>query len=617
MLDPHSRRHLIETLRPPPGYRLDFAIGTTYSLDLIALLTAPLAFTFFDWEADGDHGRPTADPLALLEALRRNADRVAIFCETGRIAVPLDSQLLFTYLEGAVFEAAAPRGGSFHPKLWLLRFVDEHGSPAHRLLCLSRNLTFDRSWDTVLVLDSVQSSSDEPSQDTAPLSAFLGALPGMVVRRSVPELLHQRIALLREELRHVRFELPAGFKQLTFHPLGITGAPMWPFGSGYDRLLVISPFVTAGCLDRLARTAREKQLIARLEELQALDPRALTGYRHVYTLSPSADLEDAAPAATSEQPTEALAGLHAKLYIVDNGDRAHVWTGSANASDAAFTSNVEFLIELVGSRHACGVDAALGEDREVGLRALLEPFVPGGPAPAVDELQQALEDLADQARRQIARVALEAHVITGSVPDHYTIELRLHGAQSIALPANISVRCWPVTLKPGTAQPFATTSPIARFANVSFESLTSFYGFAVTAELKGHTLKCQFVLNLPLLGAPENRRERLLRSLLLNRDQVLRFLLLLLSDDGSEISGLLQATRLLQGHDGAQTASGLFGLPLFEAMVRALDRDPEKLDYIARLVADLRKTPEGQQLLPDTFDAIWEPILAAREGLLA
>ncbi len=37
---------------------------TTFTLDLVALLTAPLAFTMFDWQ-DAD-GRPQADPLALL-----------------------------------------------------------------------------------------------------------------------------------------------------------------------------------------------------------------------------------------------------------------------------------------------------------------------------------------------------------------------------------------------------------------------------------------------------------------------------------------------------------------------------------------------------------------------
>jgi hypothetical protein len=617
MLDPHNRRHLIETLRPPPGYRLDFAIGTTFSLDLLALLVTPLAFTFFDWEADGAQGRPTADPLALLEALRRNADRIAIFCEAGQIAVPPDSQLLFAYLEGAVFEAAAPRGGSFHPKLWLLRFADEHGRTVHRLLCLSRNLTFDRSWDTVLVLDGVPAETDDAGPDTAPLGAFLSSLPDLVVRRKVPELLRQRIAQLQAELRGVRFELPTGFDQLRFHPLGVPGAAGWPFGRNYDRLLVIAPFVTAGCLERLAGMARESQLVSRLDELQKLEPTTLAAYRQVYTLSPAAEPEDAGTEAASEQPSEVLAGLHAKLYVADAGERAHVWTGSANASDAAFANNVECLVELAGPRRLCGVEAVLGEDHEVGLRALLEPFVPAAQAEPVDALQQALEDLADYARRRIASLGLHAHVVGSDAGEHYAIELRLDSAQSLALPSSVSVLCWPVTLKAHIAQPFHMNAPLACFTRLSFEALTSFYAFTVTARAEGREFQRHFVLNLPLVGAPANRRERLLRSLLQNREQVLRFLLLLLSDDGTELSGLLQATALIRGKDGAQTAAGAFGLPLFEAMVRALDRDPDKLDSIARLVADLRTTPEGQQLLPETFDTIWEPILQARKGLLA
>ncbi len=86
MLEPQDRRLFLESLRPPEGYALDRAIGTTYSLDLLALLTAPLAFTIFDWE--DNEGRPRADPLALLEAVRRHADRTAVFCQAGEIKVP-------------------------------------------------------------------------------------------------------------------------------------------------------------------------------------------------------------------------------------------------------------------------------------------------------------------------------------------------------------------------------------------------------------------------------------------------------------------------------------------------------------------------------------------------
>ena len=47
---------------------------------------------------------------------------------------------------------------------------------------------------------------------------------------------------------------------------------------------------------------------------------------------------------------EELTGLHAKLYVADRGWKTHIWTGSANATDAAFKHNVEFLVELRGPR---------------------------------------------------------------------------------------------------------------------------------------------------------------------------------------------------------------------------------------------------------------------------
>ncbi len=56
MLEPHIRRLLLESFRPPVGHQLDWAVGTTYSLDLTAVLAAPVAFAFADFE-DGD-GRP-------------------------------------------------------------------------------------------------------------------------------------------------------------------------------------------------------------------------------------------------------------------------------------------------------------------------------------------------------------------------------------------------------------------------------------------------------------------------------------------------------------------------------------------------------------------------------
>src|SRR5687768_1734163 len=78
MLDPEGRHLLLDALRPPPGHELDLAVGTTYTLDLYALLSAPVAFAMFDREAED--GTPRLDPIAALQALRRYAGRITMFC---------------------------------------------------------------------------------------------------------------------------------------------------------------------------------------------------------------------------------------------------------------------------------------------------------------------------------------------------------------------------------------------------------------------------------------------------------------------------------------------------------------------------------------------------------
>src|SRR5688500_5231181 len=100
MLAPAETRLLSDALRPPRGFELDQLVVTTYSLDLVSLLSIPLAFTSFSLE-DGD-GELLDDPLLLLEGLRRNADRITVFCQAGAVAEPLRRQALFVHLEDCV-----------------------------------------------------------------------------------------------------------------------------------------------------------------------------------------------------------------------------------------------------------------------------------------------------------------------------------------------------------------------------------------------------------------------------------------------------------------------------------------------------------------------------------
>src|ERR1700674_1861457 len=190
LLEPQTRQLLLDALRPPPGAELDRAIGTTYSLDLLSLLAAPLGFALLDREAAD--GRLVADPVALLEAVRRNADRIDVFCQASKIGIPRQHRLIFNYLEDSVHEVFPPNNEAiFHPKVWVIRYRRSDGQMTYRLLCLSRNLTFDRSWDTVLCLDG----DPGPRARVDPrLPKFVERLPTLVCR----EMADGRASAIRE-----------------------------------------------------------------------------------------------------------------------------------------------------------------------------------------------------------------------------------------------------------------------------------------------------------------------------------------------------------------------------------------------------------------------------------
>src|SRR5579864_5214337 len=176
MLEPQSRTLLIDALRPPAGHRLSFVIGTTYSLDLTALLGMLLALG--DADPPDEAGPAELQTLALL---KQTKDRIAIFYQAAQICVPTTPSLLNAFLEACVFACRSSlKKGSFHPKVWILRFEPvPSGTPAfYRLLIATRNLTFDRSWDTLLAMDGFadQSASVELND---PLRRFIGSLPGL------------------------------------------------------------------------------------------------------------------------------------------------------------------------------------------------------------------------------------------------------------------------------------------------------------------------------------------------------------------------------------------------------------------------------------------------------
>lgn len=633
MLHPNDRQLLHKMLRPPVNvddseslFQLDWAIGTTYSLDLITLLSVPLACTLPTVENRA--GKLINDPLALLKSLRECADRICLFCQAGKISVPGRYLPLIQMLEGSIIQAQSPRGGNFHPKVWVLRFTEKENPQRvrYRFLCLTRNLTFDRSWDTLLSLEGDLKDRQTGFSRNRPLVDFVAALPEMALT-PLPKIWIDRWNQTINELRKVNFELPVGFDELFFCPIGIPNFKdkVWPFQleeNRIDRLMIVSPFVDDRFFDELGVDRKRIQLVSRPETLANLNQEELSQHSALWILDEAADPEpeetDQAQD-TIDDPLESdaespLRGLHAKLFVAEQGWNSRIWSGSANATSAAFERNVEFLVELVGKRSFCGIDAILGERSEVssaqsvtGMRDLLIPYVPSSGLAGEDLEKLRFEREVDRLSKLMASRQPVVHCTRSGEAENYALCLTVSRPITENL-EYLELRGWPLSLGERQSQLLNLGSlEWAKFQNVSFEGITPFIAVQVS-DRKQPELSCRFMTLATLKGAPENRRERLLASMLSDRQRVLRYLLLLLlGDDSEELMQLLRSDSEEQLASDSNTRT-LFEGTLLETMLEALAEDPCRIRRVAQVIDELRSSIEGKKVLPDGFEAIWDPI---------
>jgi hypothetical protein len=481
-------------------------------------------------------------------------------------------------------------------------------------LCLSRNLTLANSWDTLLAVDGELQPSGRLEVDPTPLATFTAALPSFA-SREVPEAVTTRLRDISEELRRVAFTPPAGFNSLTFHPIGLGQYPGWPFAPGNGRLLVVSPFLSPGALERLARGRSSATVISTPDALATLSHRP-AGYSTFFTLDDDA-IADLPPSAdeTAVDAEEAvqMCGLHAKTYVIEDGSNAHVWTGSANGTDAAFHQNVEFMVRLTGPKDRFGLNAILTSSKDAlrfvdVLKDATALVAQAGP----DDVQDGLEARIDSVRGWLVDRCLIADIVANE--NTYDVIVHSTANEDASIPPDVTVTCWPVTIGEAHACKVATGEELARFDRISFEGLSAFFAFEVVARTQGSERKVRFVLNVPLRGAPADREERLLRGLISDRARLVRFLTLLLSDEGSLTDGTPDGVPG-PSDNSSSSGAGDAGAPgMFELLVRALDRAPHRLDDVAALIKDLEASGDDP-LFPEQFDAVWQPIWEARRRL--
>lgn len=619
LLAPDHRALYSDSLRPPPGYAFDGGVATTFSLDLNTLLTVPVYLALYSIP---DAREALANPITILEAIERTSQRLTVFTQGGCMHAAEKLPRLCGLLDSMAIQVSAPRGGTFHPKLWLLRFKpqgDGDATPLLRLLVLSRNLTNDRSWDVVLRLEGEPGRRNVAANH--PLAQLVGALPDLAIRPdSVSPSVKALTRELSEQALRTVWDLPEGFEEFDFETVGFGRRTFFPDS---DRLAVISPFCDDPALEMLAESSRDPALLlSRAETLEAISPTVRARYGRICVLQDAAETEDGEE---SEEIGQRLFGLHAKVYVLEHGWYTTLIVGSGNATSPVFGrgKNVELFALLRGRRSKVGgVDSLLDAEGLGGLLVdYLAPENPvAGPTPEELEAEKALED----ARAALTRADLKLLCVEdegGSAADlpcservtkvqAHAWRMCLASGQPLSLTGIRSISVWPITSRKQQAQDGMplTTGGTVNLGSFHLADLSGFVAFELAAAAAD--LSITFTLNVPVSGLPPNRDQAILRSVIENADGFLRYLRLLLGDlDSGPLPG--------QG-DGAGSAPWSIAASdgaLLEGLVRALSRDPERTLAVERLLERLEDPSADAPIVPEEFLTLWaafRPLLPKR-----
>jgi len=344
---------LLEKLRPPSGFRTEAALGATYSADL---LTCMAVLTTLDGGA-GEHVRyGRVEAYRALDHLR---DKVRICHQAGCVSRRDGAKYpSLALLDRVLVPVRLPGPGSFHPKVWLVRQVDEVKGERFVLIVSSRNITTSTDWDLGLAIEG------------APAGGGV-ALPRVRV------FVEHSLALASEpgrigtfgKLDAVRWTLPPHVRDLGFDFQAGSDGPRqlhreWnSFTARPSRVLLLSPFIDDRMVDEAAtrwHRVPKRRLVGGTEGLMAvaLGPkrealRALEP-RQIVPATEAPDIPETEVGESNEDEIELVRALHAKVIAIDDGRHATVILGSNNLTSSGWCGgSTEAFVRIVGDAALC------------------------------------------------------------------------------------------------------------------------------------------------------------------------------------------------------------------------------------------------------------------------
>lgn len=569
-----------ELLLPPPSYKVSFAVGTTYSLD-IETLTAVCAIVGLNVEADTEL---TQSPLHMLEAIRRASGKLLIFCQSGQIKMPDKPNKLLPLLENCVSEVSLRNKRSFHPKTWFMKFSADGLPDKYRLIVMSRNLTFDRSWDIALRLDSAVKGEMVIGKGESTGEAMRSFLQWLHKKASShnSQLKNKRklLSKLANEIVDVEWRhLGKEFDSFDFIPYGIGVSSTDNLGDSFHKILVISPFLSKSVIEGFEKKRLvnpDCTLITRKSELSKLNAELLKSF-DTYTIKDDVVDGEERISETGDFKTQ---DIHAKVYLRTKWSNSELYVGSANASyNAFFGGNVECMIALWGKQRYLNVDK-LKQDL-FGSDVKSNPFEKVEPKEYAATSDDAVIMMLESTVRDFCALRKSA-VVTEK--EHFNVTVTMQPFQSEAK----------MTLSQLMKANHQPLSESISFTGIGLRDISEWY--VVTAKSRGKEVSR--VLKIQTTGIPDNRDSAVFSDVVRDKNAFLTYIAFLLSDD--YLAAFLESMK--KGKGDFRFLNMNFDAPiLYERMLKAAANDKDSLREIREIIS-----LTNDNIIPQDFLKLYE-----------
>jgi hypothetical protein len=574
-------------ISPPEGFVLDRAVATTYSLDLISLLSIPVALIYSRNMDDKGNW------MNLFDSLQKTSDKLKVYYQASKIHVPNENNQFVTFIEDSI-TGVIPKTDqtSFHPKIWVIRYKGQKNQFLYRFIVLSRNLTFDRSWDIAFYLEGYTTKKIQPQNKS--LCDYIKHLSEYSDFEDSKRFI--------KDLEKVDFHIEDPFNDFEFFPMGFKRYNNPLANESFEDLIIVSPFIDEDTLTHFTDSSivnGRTFLFSRKEELDKIGKEVLDLFEDVYVFSSRVVEGEEDIDILEEDEVPLLQNLHAKLYIGRLFDGTTSWyLGSANCSRPAMERNEEFLIKLNSNQKNASVDTILDNLlSKTDDLLIFEPYE--------RERKEAIESNEFDFRLIIHELLTflnnsENYAITCiqnvDKSDHFDIKVVFNKQFDFNTEAlKISLASFS---EPKNFIEILQSSIV--FKNIALQNISPFFIWKIEHLEKDQ--RKEFVLKMEF-DIPAGRQEAIIKEIFENKDKFLQFIQFLLGKSADDI-GLPNISKGAALGEGIESSIWNTEAPLFEEMLLASSREPEKLKEIQSIINKLEDT-HCADVIPDEFKKLW------------